>query len=88
MIKFTISHNGKEYDNLESAFLDTVNEIIVETLQNEIKTKLKHLTDEIKKEGGKIILNIGDVTKGENSNASVSNVSPELLAKIQQALSE
>jgi|GEM_PF-4974455 hypothetical protein len=88
MIKITISHNGKEYDDLSNAFSDAIQNGIIEMLQKRIETKLKHLHSEMEKEGGKMIINLGDALNGKNSNLSASGFSPELMVKIRKALSK
>ncbi|MBV5281689.1 MAG: hypothetical protein JZU53_04550 [Paludibacter sp.] len=88
MIKITISHNGKEYDDLNNAFSDAIQNGIVEMLRMKIEKNLKHLHLEMEKEGGKMIINLGDALNGENSNLSASGFSSELMIKIREALSK
>jgi hypothetical protein len=88
MVEIKIKYNGKEYSDISAAISDAIQNGLVEKMKEIANEKLSKFYTEIEKEGGKIILNVGDVLKNESSDISVSGVSDELLEKIQQDLSK
>ena len=76
MIK--ISHDGKEFDGIN----DAINSAKKKALTERIQSQLTHLSEEIKREGGKITVTIN----GEKASISTTGFSPELDDKISLAL--
>ncbi len=76
MIK--ISHDGKEFDDINDAIISAKTKAISERIQS----RLSHLSEEIKREGGKITVTIN----GDKASISADGFSPELDEKISLAL--
>ena len=76
MIK--ISHDGKEFDDIN----DAINSAKTKAVKERIQSRLSHLSEEIKKEGGKITVTIN----GDKASISAEGFSPELEEKINSSL--
>ena len=63
---------------------DTINSAKKNAITEQIESKLSHLSDEIKKEGGKITVTIN----GDKASITADGFSPELDEKIHSALTK
>jgi hypothetical protein len=77
-MNITITHNGKEYKDIESAF----NQALIDGIKSVVMEKLNHIMPQIEQEHGIIEVKVN----GDDMAIVLDGFSPELTQSITEAL--